>query len=463
MPRFLEFLRTDDLPFLTRRNYRYEIEHILLWGAVVGAVEGNIASVIAAKTFNASQLLITVVWAIPVVINVLNVFWGAVLRGRPRIPAYVTLVAAAAFTIGTVALTPRGFAYAGWLFAAQVAAANFFLSGIVTLRSTVWRSNYPQSHRAVISGRVSTARMIIELITAALLGMLFDHNPDYYAPAFLVISIIGGLAILPLRKIRVRGESAELRRVTARIAEDRAGAPENGKRPRFPSIVESFGILKHDALFRRFMVAQFLLGSANFFVGPILIELVDRRLGYGYFQSALLLVLVPTCFRLAAIRKWSPLFDRVGAVQFRVANTQVWLWTYGLLFIGVLLVDQPFATAIVIGIFLISVSRILHGIGHGGGQIAWNLGHLHFAPEHQTELYMGVHVALTGLRGLIMPLIGLVLYAYIGSYSFLVAFFISLASYLSFRSVARDDSRTATEAEAHAGEISAATARTGVT
>lgn len=463
MPRFLDFLRIDDLPFLTRRNYRYELQHILLWGAVVGAVEGNIASVIASKTFNASQLLITVVWAIPVVINVLNVVWGVVLRGRPRIPAYVTLVAAAAFTLGTVSLTPRDFAHAGWLFAAQVAAANFFLSGIVTLRSTVWRSNYPQTHRAVISGRISTARMIIELITAATLGLLFDTDPDLYAPSYLILSLIGGLAILPLRNIRVRGEVGELRRTTARIAQDRAAAPRTNNRHFWSSLGESFAILKHDALFRRFMIAQFLLGSANFFTGPILIELVDRRLGYGYFQSALLLVLVPTCFRLAAIRRWSPLFDRVGAVQFRVANTQVWLWVYGLLFVGVLLIDQSTALAIGTGIWLISFSRILHGVGHGGGQIAWNLGHLHFAPEHQTELYMGVHVALTGLRGLVMPLIGLLLYQMIGSYSFLVAFFIALGSFIVFKSVARDDPCTATPAEAHADEIGSATARTGVT
>jgi hypothetical protein len=49
------------------------------------------------------------------------------------------------------------------------------------------------------------------------------------------------------------------------------------------------------------------------------------------------------------------------------------------------------------------------GAGHAafaGGKLGWNLGHNDFASDDQSTLYMGIHVTLTGVRGLIAPLAG---------------------------------------------------------
>ena len=50
------------------------------------------------------------------------------------------------------------------------------------------------------------------------------------------------------------------------------------------------------------------------------------------------------------------------------------------------------------------------GLGFSGGMLAWNLGHQYFAPPHRDSQYMSVHVMLTGLRGLIAPFVGVLLY-----------------------------------------------------
>ena len=50
------------------------------------------------------------------------------------------------------------------------------------------------------------------------------------------------------------------------------------------------------------------------------------------------------------------------------------------------------------------------GIGFGGGMLAWNLGHQHFAPPHRDSQYMSVHVMLTGLRGLFAPFLGVAIF-----------------------------------------------------
>jgi len=42
--------------------------------------------------------------------------------------------------------------------------------------------------------------------------------------------------------------------------------------------------------------------------------------------------------------------------------------------------------------------------------LAWNLGHQHFAPPNRDAEYMGVHVTLTGVRGLLGPLLAVEIY-----------------------------------------------------
>ena len=40
------------------------------------------------------------------------------------------------------------------------------------------------------------------------------------------------------------------------------------------------------------------------------------------------------------------------------------------------------------------------GVARGGGSLAWQLGHNDFARADQLSAYMGIHVTLTGVRGL---------------------------------------------------------------
>ena len=57
------------------------------------------------------------------------------------------------------------------------------------------------------------------------------------------------------------------------------------------------------------------------------------------------------------------------------------------------------------------VGAAIRGIGFGGGVLAWNLGHQDYAPVEQSARYMGLHVTLTGIRGLLAPAFGMALYS----------------------------------------------------
>ena len=59
---------------------------------------------------------------------------------------------------------------------------------------------------------------------------------------------------------------------------------------------------------------------------------------------------------------------------------------------------------------LLWIAAILRGFAFGGGVLGWNLGHHDFASAERSSSYMGLHVTLTGLRGLIAPIVAVSLY-----------------------------------------------------
>ena len=56
---------------------------------------------------------------------------------------------------------------------------------------------------------------------------------------------------------------------------------------------------------------------------------------------------------------------------------------------------------------------VLTGLGNAGGVLAWNLGHQDFAPPGRDSQYMGVHVTLTGIRGLMAPFLAVGIYQWL--------------------------------------------------
>ena len=61
-------------------------------------------------------------------------------------------------------------------------------------------------------------------------------------------------------------------------------------------------------------------------------------------------------------------------------------------------------------VWLLWVGAVLFGIATAGANLGWNLGHNDFASLGKVQQYMGVNVTLTGMRGLIAPPLGVLVY-----------------------------------------------------
>ena len=445
MQRVFDFLRCDDLPPLTRPNYAAELRQITLWGLVVGAVDGALASIVASKTFHASEAVTTLVWALPSLMNVLNVFWSAFLRGRPRVRLFVIIAICGLVGVASIGVNPRTWPHADWVFAAQVGFIHLFLTGLITLRTTMWRANYPDTHRARIAGRLQTVRLLLTLASGSALGALFDWQAWAYQLMYPLIAVAGLASLWPLRRIRVRGEKLE----TRRYREQAAATALANARPAarlWSSLAEAGAILRTDRLFAKYMAAQFLLGAANFFTEPLLINIITKRFDFRYLDSVLMMTVTPSVVMLLTIRFWAPLFDRIGVLRFRIWNSLMWTLSYLVTTIAMIVILLGGDGLLPLMIVILGLARVVNGLGRAGATIAWFIGHLYFARPNQTELYMGIHVGLTGLRALIMPFIGLACGRWIGYGSFVVALTLATCGHVLFRRVARDGARLSADA-----------------
>ncbi len=449
----MDLLRLRRVPFMARRNYLIEVQHLLLWGMFAGLVEGTVSAVVVSKTFGGSNLLITVVQATPAFANLVSLLWGAMIMGRRKMPFFYVMAAASlsmALSVGITPHSPGG----GWIFAMQMCLARVFMSGVVTTRASLWKANYPKTHRGRITANLQIVRTLVSLPLIFGCGALFDLSPMTFRWFYPAVAVLGAVGLVLSRRMHVRGERHGL---NAHPAGDDATIAESGVMAPFSlvALVAPWNIvarmrraLREDHQFAQYCKAQMCLGLANLMVMPVNTIVVTKALQLSYTMSNGLLDVIPRLVMLVMLPIWARMFDRVGVLRFRVVNSVCWCASLLLCGVGAMcagLHDAAFDLMFYAAIGAYVLGRLADGMAQSGGAIAWNIGHLHFAEDEKAELYMGIHVSLTGLRGLIAPFAGALLYHWIGWGVFAVGLVISTAGLVLFSRLAAEEKRAATE------------------
>lgn len=361
----------------------------------MAVVDGAIVGVYARQAFDGSvasahlNFMVALLAAAPEIANILSFIWTTRSQGRPKIPLINVLQFAVVVLIASLALlpqTPVGLT----ALVVLVLAARVCWSGIITLRPTVWRANYPRSVRARVVGKFSTVQVVVVAIAAALLGALLDVDEGWYHWIVPMAALVGVLAVLVYRRVRVRREGALLRDERTSHGVMR---PWEG-----PGVV--MRVLRKDPFYARFMLWMFVMGIGNLMLTPVLIITLKERFGLANLASMLVVSILPLLATACAIPLWARFLDRAHVVRFRAIHG--WTFVFGNVF---------FLAATLTGLeALLFAGAITMGIGFGGGALAWNLGHVDFAPPAQTSQYMATHVTLNGVRGLIAPFLAVGLY-----------------------------------------------------
>ncbi len=383
------------MPVFVRANYRREMVAAATFPFLLTGVEPGVITVLVRNAFDGVvsdhwlNLVVGILAASKALANIVSFMWVRMNQGRDKQKFTVYLMWSILFVVVLLAFVPKT-SLGLVLLTVGVIFSRAIWSGIITIRSTIWNANYPRSVRARITGKFATIQVIVVGFLGAGMGAAMDLNDNSFRWLFVVGAAVGTIGIWSWTRIRIRGHKALMRAE----AQDSLGRRSNHN----PLAV--FRILLTDRAFGGYMSCMFVLGMGNLMVAPLLAIVVKERFGMGYFGGMLATSTIPMLMMPLLIPVWSRLLSRWHVVQFRTVHAWVFALANGMFLVAALLRDPT----------ILYLAAMVQGFAFGGGALAWTLGHLDFAPPNRASQYMGVHVTLTGVRGLIAPFVAVGLY-----------------------------------------------------
>jgi len=265
-------------------------------------------------------------------------------------------------------------------------------AGVLTVRAAIWTANYPRHVIARVTGRIVVYNEVGMAAVALATGWLLDRQPALARWIYLLAALAGLMAAWLYRAVRVRREYLLL---AAEAGEGIGAAPF--------SLAMLRQILRSDPGFRRYMFWMSLYGSGNLMLNALLVVLFSDRLHLSSTTQVLLLTALPLLLMPVFLPAWARLFDQGHVIDYR--SRQCWSLVAAMAVMGV-------AVALRVP-WLLWPGSVLLGVSYAGANLGWNLGHNDFATLGRAQHYMGVHVTLTGVRGLIAPPLGMLCYEWL--------------------------------------------------
>ncbi|GAB5496746.1 MAG: hypothetical protein Phyf2KO_18260 [Phycisphaerales bacterium] len=407
------------MPASIRRNYRKELPGTAFFSIARAAFDGAVLGIIVKIAFDGVvtdsflNTCVAVLSSAPALANIVNFIWARASHGKNKIKFIAGVQIALLLQVLLIALVPKSPAGLVLLCAIIIGVWTCW-SGYIAIRSTIWRNNYPRSLRARVAGKFSTIQTLTLSTLGLALAILMGDKLSLVDPRFslealgldpiqvfrvyiIVCVLFGAVGIGILSSIRVRKHKQMLRDERESISE-RSGPTIN------PAGV--IKLLLEDKRFGVYQVNQFLMGMGNLMIMPLIPILFRDRFGIEYFEGILLASVIPMAVVPMMIPVWARLLDRVHVVMFRAYHCWVFILIIVLLLLATVLQAK----------WLLYVTVTLKGTALAGGMLAWQLGHHDFAPKERAGEYMGVHVTLTGVRGLIGPIVSVLLYNWLAKH-----------------------------------------------
>jgi len=358
------------IPLNARPTYHYNLRSAILGG--IGFSLYSQAGVVARKALHASSWEIALIAAAPVAGSALCLLWGGLTAGKPKMPwvLYPSL-------LSRIPILLAGFVQSALSFTILVSLAPFIWAIGQPAAASIMRSNYPANQRGMITGTVQMWSLVAASITAFASGYLLDFNQAFYTVVFPAAAFFGAWAALTFAKVKVRGE---------RHLKEEYDAVGNGA---------AFSAIR-DRRFMLFMTSFTMGGTAALMCAPVLTLFLTDELNVTFSQANIGLMVAPQVATFITLPLWSRFHDRNNPLKLRLVCNVGFACSFFLLYLA----------AVFGNLYLVYAAKFLEGIIGGLSTIIWNLGIMYFAPREKVSIYMGTHLALTGLRGLYGPFLG---------------------------------------------------------
>lgn len=430
---YLESNRPENLNIGSVKKQYYR--ELTSWGLIafaLGAVEGGVTGVLINHLF---KDIVTDYWlsqavglaaGAPTMANLTSPLWARIEQGRDKVALVSIVGCGCALSLLIFALaptSPMGLIQA----TAAVVLARIFWSGVVTIRANLWRANYPRYIRAKMTAKLVLTMAVIMAATGCLVGWAADQSLESVRLLYGVLGLLGMAGAIFYRGLVIRNADK------LAVAEQQMRKTEGAF-----GLKTLYRILRQDRAYRQYMTVMFIFGSGNLMFLAPLILIINDQMSVSQWQQILITSSVPLATLPLTVGLWAKLLDKTRIVSYRAKHS----WSF-VVAIALFTLAVAFKQ-----VWLLWVGGIFFGTAAAGGVLGWNLGHLDFArPEFATR-YMAVHVTLTGIRGLIMPIIGVNLYLAIRAvapdmarFSLFVPFAITLVGALLFVRLAQQIKR----------------------
>jgi hypothetical protein len=244
----------------------------------------------------------------------------------------------------------------------------------IPMLTQIYQENYPASERGDLFSKAVMVRVFSAAAFAWVGGLWLDAHMDGYRLLMLAFAAAAGIGAWWIGKC----PSTVLHAAAS-------SNPLHGMRH-----------VRTDKLFRWLLASWMLMGFGNLLMLPLRVEfLANPRYGIELSPTmiALVVTMIPSLTNLVFARFWGRLFDRMNFFLLRIVLNAFFVAAITAFFI------YGGMTGFVLGGFFF-------GMATSGGNVAWSLWVTKVAKPEFVADYMGVHSFLTGVRGLLAPLLG---------------------------------------------------------
>lgn len=367
---------------LTARSKTLAIQmfHSSLEGTVYGML--IMAEVIMRRELKASILLITMFTMLGSVTNLLSIYFSHILTKYPG--KIKTIITVAAMTTRLPMVLFFFFNTAEALF---ILSALYYLGDtfIKPVQNIYMKMNYAKSELGKIFAYSISVNKVFFIVAVHSFGLWMDSNSSIYILIFSLCGIISFTSFFMLRYVPVSEwikEKVSERKVDLLI---------------FPTLIAVF---KKNRRFLVYEAAFFIYGGGFMVVlAAVPILLVDH-LDLSYSIISFGRGVISAIVIIATIPLFGKLFDRKDPVFVGVLAFSI-LIAHPVLMIAAYFVPGEFAK------WFIYLSYISFGAGMAAVTLCWNIGPMFFAQSNmEIPELTSTHVTLTGIRGLIWPVLG---------------------------------------------------------
>ncbi len=376
----------------TRLTFQRESLASFPLAILMGVLDANFCGLVARKGFMMPDFLIALLMCAHMSGLLLTGPLIGFFQRTRKITALARIIYISSLILITISFLPQNARFqwlSSLLFIFQIFLIQVGLALAITLRSSLWRSNYPIENRGKI---VILIYFIITLTKCFTILGVTSAIENLHLPFQTVYIFCGGFGLVSgflFSRLRIRREKTLLRSVEV---------PQKGSQ-----LLEGLSVLLHDRPFRQFMGWQMLNGTSTLIIDAsgVLVLIITELFNANWLIGGLALSVVSMASSAFFGLLWAKVFDRNDIFIMRFYGAMGWALSRAVLIVGILTHS----------IEIVLLSRVITGISMGLGQLTWRLGHMHFSTPEKDHLYMAAHISLTGIRGMIVPFLGIFFYS----------------------------------------------------